>query len=113
LPLQRFSGAEQGLSKKGEIAMKLMARSVVIGVLLALPSFAFAQTSGDRSEVDEWLKTSEHQGDLAIGTKITMSNWQQYRQFMPVGMIHEFEGRYAWKMPADVEIDIGPQPRGR
>jgi hypothetical protein len=42
------------------------------------------------------------------GTKITMQNWQQYKAFMPDGMIALFEGQYAWKMPADVEIDIGP-----
>jgi hypothetical protein len=94
------------------IAVKLMALLVVIGVLLALPSFAVAQTGADRSEVDQWLKASEHQGDLPIGTKITMSNWQQYQQFMPVGMIHEFEGKYAWKMPADAEIDIGASHEG-
>src|SRR6266436_1447974 len=42
------------------------------------------------------------------GTKITMSNWQQYKQFMPVGMIALFEGKYYWKMPADVEMDVVP-----
>src|SRR5467141_1977233 len=45
---------------------------------------------------------------IPIGTKITMRNWQQYRQFMPDGMIGLFEGKYFWKMPADVEMDIGP-----
>src|ERR1700680_2556470 len=45
---------------------------------------------------------------IPIGTKITMRNWQQYRQFMPDGMSALFEGKYFWKMPADVEMDIGP-----
>jgi hypothetical protein len=27
---------------------------------------------------------------------------------MPVGMIALFEGKYYWKMPSDIEIDIGP-----
>ena len=36
------------------------------------------------------------------GTIITMQNWQNYRQFMPEGMASFFEGRYFWKMPADV-----------
>ncbi len=40
------------------------------------------------------------------GTKITMENWQQYKQFMPDGMIALFSGQYFWKMPADVEIDV-------
>jgi len=45
---------------------------------------------------------------IPIGTKITMRNWQQYRQFMPDGMSALFEGKYFWKMPADVEMNIGP-----
>jgi len=32
----------------------------------------------------------------------------RYRQFMPDGMIGLFEGKYFWKMPADVEMNIGP-----
>lgn len=45
---------------------------------------------------------------IPIGTRITMQNWQQYKQFMPDGMIDLFEGKYFWKMPADVEMEIGP-----
>ncbi len=46
-----------------------------------------------------------------------MANWQQYRQFMPDGMQMLFEGKYFWKMPADVEMDVGatrlhPLPAG-
>jgi hypothetical protein len=41
------------------------------------------------------------------GTKITMQNWRDYQQFMPPGMIDLFEGKYFWKMPADVEMDVG------
>src|SRR5260370_10480945 len=80
----------------------------IAGLLMVLlPSLGWAQST-DRSEMDQWLKASEHQGDLPIGTKITMANWTQYRQFMPLGMIEFFEGRYGWKMPADVEMDVGP-----
>jgi hypothetical protein len=45
---------------------------------------------------------------IAPGTKITMTNWQQYRQFMPEGMQALFEGKYFWRMPADVEMVVGP-----
>jgi uncharacterized protein DUF1329 len=48
------------------------------------------------------------QSTIPPGTKITMQNWQQYKQFMPDGMIPLFEGKYFWKMPADLEMDIGP-----
>lgn len=42
------------------------------------------------------------------GTRITMQNWSQYRQFMPDGMVDLFVGKYSWKMPADVAMEIGP-----
>jgi hypothetical protein len=79
--------------------------------MVLLPSLGWAQST-DRSEMDQWLKASEHQGDLPIGTKITMANWQQYKQFMPLGMIELFQGQYGWKMPADVEMDVGPSHEG-
>jgi Protein of unknown function (DUF1329) len=89
----------------------LLIRIMAFALALALPSLAFAQAT-DRSEMDQWLKASEHQGDVPIGTHITMSNWQQYKQFMPFGMVELFQGQYGWKMPADVEIDIGPSHEG-
>lgn len=42
------------------------------------------------------------------GTKITTANWRQYQQFMPDGMVALFQGGQSWKMPDDVEIDVGP-----
>jgi hypothetical protein len=51
------------------------------------------------------------------GTTITMQNWRQYRQYMPLGMVELFEGQHFWRMPADMEIVVGPTiaeklPRG-
>jgi hypothetical protein len=37
-----------------------------------------------------------------------MQNWAQYQQFMPDGMVALFQGRYYWKMPADVAMQVGP-----
>ena len=42
------------------------------------------------------------------GTKITYANWQQYKQFMPPAMQALFAGQYFWKMPADVQLEVGP-----
>ena len=42
------------------------------------------------------------------GTVITTANWREYRAFMPDGMAALFEGKYFWKMPSDVRIEIGP-----
>ncbi|MGH7932522.1 MAG: DUF1329 domain-containing protein [Candidatus Binataceae bacterium] len=46
-----------------------------------------------------------------------MQTWRQYKQFMPDGMVALFEGKYFWKIPADVEMEVGPTithplPRG-
>src|ERR1700693_6315454 len=45
---------------------------------------------------------------IAPGTVITMDNWRNYQQFMPDGMVALFEGKYFWKMPPDVRIEVGP-----
>jgi hypothetical protein len=48
------------------------------------------------------------EGTVPVGTKISMRNWRQYKQFMPDGMVALFEGNYFWRAPADVEMDVGP-----
>jgi hypothetical protein len=47
-------------------------------------------------------------GTIPPGTTITMQNWQQFKQYMPDGMASLFEGKYFWKMPADVSMEVGP-----
>ncbi|MBV8774982.1 MAG: DUF1329 domain-containing protein [Deltaproteobacteria bacterium] len=42
------------------------------------------------------------------GTTITMQNWRHYQQYMPDGMVALFEGKYFWKMPNDVSMEVGP-----
>ncbi len=59
--------------------------------------------------MQNWVAATAHQeGAIAPGTRITMRNWQQYQQYMPLGMIELFKGNHYWKMPPDVEIDVGP-----
>jgi len=76
-------------------------------LLLVLPALGWAQST-DRSEMDQWVKDTANQGTVPTSGTITMSNWQQYKQFMPLGMQKLFEGIYFWKMPADVQMEIGP-----
>jgi len=52
--------------------------------------------------------TGDSQPGIPPGTKITRQNWQQYKQFMPDGMVALFEGNYFWKMPADLEMESVP-----
>lgn len=88
--------------------MKVFARLLAAGVIIALlPSLGWSQST-DRSEMDQWVKDTANQGDIPVGTKVTMSNWQQYKNFLPLGMQKLFAGVYFWKMPQDVELDVGP-----
>jgi hypothetical protein len=80
-------------------------------MLALLPSMVRAQGT-DRSEMDQWVKDTEHQTEPPAGTTITMSNWEQYKTVMPLGMIKMFEGKYGWKMPADIQIPVGPPHLG-
>src|SRR5207302_7653466 len=47
-------------------------------------------------------------GAVPAGTRITMQNWREYSQYMPLGMSELFEGHHSWRMPPDIEIVVGP-----
>lgn len=80
----------------------------VVGLAFAASATPVWAQGGTIMSMGQWLAMTEHQGTIAPGTKITMQNWQQYKQFMPPGMIALFEGDYFWKIPQDVEMDVGP-----
>jgi hypothetical protein len=42
------------------------------------------------------------------GTQITYANWQSYKEFMPPAMQALFTGEHFWKMPVDVQMEVGP-----
>jgi uncharacterized protein DUF1329 len=93
--------------------MRMNHRVWLLTVLLSLLAGAVcAQTPGrpEPQEITDWVALAAHQdqGGIPPGTRITMQNWQQYQQYMPLGMIALFKGSYFWKMPRDVEIDVGP-----
>lgn len=89
--------------------MKLV-RGLVSFALLALwPVIALAQTTGATTPAAEPAAATATSADpIPAGTTITMQNWQQYKQFMPDGMVALFEGTYYWKMPTDVKMEVGP-----
>src|ERR1700693_5282490 len=45
---------------------------------------------------------------ISADAKITAANWQNYQQFMSEGMIALFEGTHFWRVPSDLEIELGP-----
>jgi len=82
-------------------------RIVALFVASLVLRVAMAGASDD-GLMQDWLKQTAHQGTIAPGTKINSRDWQQYKQFMPVGMIALFKGKYSWRMQGDIEMDIGP-----
>jgi hypothetical protein len=81
---------------------------VALVVLALLPLVGVARADEVQSTMQEWLNTTKNQGVIPPGTQITMKNWQDYKQFMPVGMIDFFEGKFFWKMPPDLQMPVGP-----
>ena len=71
-----------------------------------VPAIGHAQST-DRSELTQFLNETAKQGPSpAVGARITIANWQQYKQFMPFGMVKLFEGKYQWKMPANLRLRL-------
>src|SRR5260370_15257324 len=83
-----------------------LAVSVLVAVCPLFPALTQAQNgpTANRRLADSLLPG----GTIPAGTRITMENWQNYKEFMPDGMIALFKGRYYWKMPPDVEMEVGP-----
>jgi hypothetical protein len=95
-----------------ECIMKLIG-ALVIFVSLALAAGTGSSVlaasenkiAGDSNAADHSLRSAD---SIPPGTVITMQNWQNYRQFMPDGMAALFEGKYFWKMPPDVQMQVAP-----
>jgi hypothetical protein len=78
--------------------------SILLLVLGMFPLSAIAQVSASTAQTT----SGGSAGPIPPGTIINMQNWQQYRRFMPDGMTALFEGNYAWKMPSDATLEVGP-----
>jgi hypothetical protein len=48
------------------------------------------------------------QPPLPVGTRITQQNWQQYKSYMPQGLIEIWSGKHPWKLPSDAVMEVGP-----
>jgi hypothetical protein len=56
--------------------------------------------------------SESRENGIPVGTHITFQNWEQFKAFMPYGMIALFDGKYFWKIPADLDIEIGATKLG-
>ncbi len=64
-----------------------------------------ATSASNPAQPNEPVSTS---AGVPVGTVITMQNWQKYQQYFSDGVVDLFSGKYYWKMPADVSIEVGP-----
>jgi hypothetical protein len=89
--------------------MRLISTLTLVTSLVLLVSIrvAFAQDTGTATQAPA-EGAAEAAATIPPGTVITAHNWQQYRQFMTDGMQAMFQGTYFWKMPPDIQMEIGP-----
>jgi hypothetical protein len=81
------------------------------GLVLTLQAAAGAQEKELPQYSDSMYNTlaaADSKDTVAPGTKITLANWRQYQQFLPIGMRLMLEGKSVFKYPADFEMDVGP-----
>jgi Protein of unknown function (DUF1329) len=83
---------------------------LLLSIFLLLMSrlSAAGYTSNMTANMSSTAANDHSTSRIAPGTRITIENWRQYSQFMPDGMQALFEGKYFWKMPVDVVLDVGP-----
>jgi hypothetical protein len=79
---------------------------IVCFALIGLAPGAFAQVS---IGYDGEFYAKPVKCDVSPSTVITMQNWMQYRDCFSLGVQHFFQGDLFYKMPADVQITVGPQ----
>jgi hypothetical protein len=77
------------------------------GVLwLCASGLAAAQVSWSQQSYDS-LVSADSSKTIAPGTRINAQNWQQYKDFMPVGMQQLWTGKLFWHLPADAQMVVG------
>jgi hypothetical protein len=84
----------------------LLAFSAILAVCPSFPAVVQGQSVGAGNP--GFAHSGPPGGTIPPGARITMQNWHRYKQFMPDGMIALFQGGYYWKMPPDVEMEVGP-----
>jgi len=74
---------------------------------LLCPLVANAQVSWSEQGYDSLAPASSSK-TIPPGTRITAQNWQQYKDFMPVGMQQLWAGKFFWRLPANAMVVVAP-----
>ncbi len=78
---------------------------------LAIGGLANAQErrSAEQPDLRDWLALSSGaHAPISAGTRITVRNWRQFEQYMPMGMQGLFAGRFFWRMPQGAGMKVVP-----
>ncbi len=75
-------------------------------IWLCYPVAAAAQISWNEQQYDS-LASVDSAATIPPGTRITAQNWQQYKDFMPLGMQELWSGKFFWHLPASATMVVG------
>ncbi len=91
------------------MTVRTLGALLVAAALFCTAPGSWAQYNFDPKTYDA-LVSSDSSQTIPEGTQITLGNWQQYRQFMPVAMQALYSGKYEWKVGAGPEytVVVGP-----
>src|SRR5215469_6924307 len=84
---------------------------IVCAVLIAVTASGSAQAQIRFDAAAYQALADANSGQtIPVGTQITLSNWQNYKQFMPLSMVAAYSGRYSWKVGPGPEytVVVGP-----
>lgn len=85
----------------------------VLAVTLALPWLAreaFGQEMPSFDSSNYSRLAGFDSPAIAPGTKITLNNWQRYKQFMPFGLQQLYSQKFSWRVSntPDFTVEVGP-----
>lgn len=87
-------------------ATKALLAIMAAMVWLCCPGIAAAQISWSDQNYNS-LASANAAATIPPGTRITAQNWQQYKDFMPVGLQDLWAGKSFWHLPADAVMVVG------
>jgi len=74
-------------------------------LLLCSTGIAAAQVSWNQQDYDG-LAAADASKTIAPGTQINAQNWQQYKNFMPVGMQELWAGKFFFHLPDNAQMKV-------
>jgi len=90
----------------------IVAVNVRLMLLIALILLGYNAQPAQAFNAADYQRLADATSSATIppGTTITVDNWQQYKQFIPVSLQWLYGGKYHWKIPSapDYAIGIGP-----